>query len=204
MSALTDMLGTTQRGHQSYSGLDPSRLGSNTLQGWGNASQSTYKPSVTQQTYQDPSTGEWVNQGNGWVGAGGMRVSDLGGYLGMRGQQKQGADFGQYQNQLNALLQNPSSIQNDPSYQFRLGQGQQAIERSAAARGMGASGNVLAELAKYGQGMASEEYGNQFNRLRDLMRGAQQFGLDSGYYAPNPHGIFGGGVGGTSNKTSFY
>jgi len=95
-----------------------------------------------------------------------------------------GSDFSGYQNQLNALMQNPSSIQNDPSYQFRLQGGEQAINRSAAARGMGNSGNVLAELTKYGQGMASEEYGNQFNRLNDLMRNSQRFGIETGYYKP--------------------
>lgn len=102
----------------------------------------------------------------------------------MTSQVRQGSDFSGYQNQLQGLLNNPSSIQNDPSYQFRLNQGNQAINRSAAARGMLGSGNVLAELAKYGQGMASEEYGNQFNRLSDLMKNAQQFGLNAGYYAP--------------------
>jgi len=56
----------------------------------------------------------------------------------------------------------------DPSYQFRFNQGQNALERSQAARGMNLSGNALAELNNYGQNMASTEYGNQFNRLSAL------------------------------------
>lgn len=103
-------------------------------------------------------------------------------YMAMRQQVSQGSTFAPYQTRLQGLLNDPSNIQNDPSYQFRLQQGNQAINRSAAAKGMLGSGNVLAELAKYGQGMASEEYGNQFNRLSDLMRGAQRFGLASGYF----------------------
>ncbi len=96
--------------------------------------------------------------------------------------QTQGADFSGWQNQLMGLLNNPSSIQNDPSYQFRLDQGNQAINRSAAAKGMSNSGNVLAELMKYGQGMASEELGNKTNTLANLMGGAQKFGIATDYF----------------------
>lgn len=107
-----------------------------------------------------------------------------GGFAQARNLQAQGADFTGYQNQLNQLLQDPSKIQQTAGYQFQLGQGNEAINRSAAAKGMLNSGNVLAELAKYGQGMASTEYGNQVNRLAGLMQGAQNFGVSSGYYNP--------------------
>jgi hypothetical protein len=60
----------------------------------------------------------------------------------------------------------------DPSYQFRLQQGQQAVERSAAAKGLLGSGNVLQELTQYGQGMASTEYQNQFTRLLSASQNA--------------------------------
>lgn len=102
--------------------------------------------------------------------------------------QTQGADFSGWQNQLMDLLKNPSSIQNDPSYQFRLGQGTQAINRSAAAKGMLGSGNVLAELAKFGQGMASEELGNKTNTLAALMGGAQKFGVATDYFKQPNYG----------------
>ena len=95
-----------------------------------------------------------------------------------------GADFMPYMNQLQDLLRDPNKIKETGAYKFRQDQQNQAINRSAAAKGMLVSGNVLAELAKYGQGMASTEYGNQVNRLSDLMRGAQNFGLQSGYYQP--------------------
>lgn len=58
----------------------------------------------------------------------------------------------------------PSQIANDPGYQFRMAQGQQALERSASARGMLNSGGAMKSLARYSQGVASDEYQNAWNR----------------------------------------
>ena len=55
----------------------------------------------------------------------------------------------------------------DPGYQFRMQQGQQALERSAAARGGALGGGALKSLTRYGQGVASEEYGNAYNRFNN-------------------------------------
>lgn len=73
----------------------------------------------------------------------------------------------QYQPQLQEMIQGKFDP-TDPSYKFRFEQGQQATERAAAAAGMGVSGNALTALTQYGQGMASTEYQNQFNRLSQL------------------------------------
>lgn len=73
-----------------------------------------------------------------------------------------------YENRLQKLMENPDSIQNSGAYRFAFDQGQQAIERSAAAKGMLNSGNVLAELARYGQGMASQQYDKEADRLGNL------------------------------------
>jgi hypothetical protein len=54
--------------------------------------------------------------------------------------------------------------QNDPGYQFRLNQGEQALQNSAAARGDLLSGNTLAAAQQYGQDYASNEYSNVYNR----------------------------------------
>jgi hypothetical protein len=54
----------------------------------------------------------------------------------------------------------------DPSYQFRLDQGNKSLERSAAARGGLISGNTGGALMNYGQGLASQEYNNAFNRYQ--------------------------------------
>lgn len=70
-----------------------------------------------------------------------------------------------YEQRLQQLVNNPNSISDSNAYKFRFNQGQQALERGAAAKGMLNSGNTLAALAQYGQGMASDEYGNEVSRL---------------------------------------
>jgi len=59
-----------------------------------------------------------------------------------------------------------SDFQEDPGYQFRMQQGQQALERSAAARGGLLSGRAGKDMTNYAQGAASQEYGNAFNRFQ--------------------------------------
>ena len=61
-------------------------------------------------------------------------------------------------------LSNLAQIDQSPSYQWRYNQGLEAVNRTAAAKGMLGSGNRLAELTKYGQGMASQEYEAEFQR----------------------------------------
>lgn len=56
----------------------------------------------------------------------------------------------------------------DPSYKFRFNQGMEAVNRSMAASGLLNSGNRIAALVDYGQGQASTEYANQFQRLAQL------------------------------------
>lgn len=53
----------------------------------------------------------------------------------------------------------------DPGYQFRLAEGQKAIERSASARGGLNSTGTMKNLARYSQDFASNEYGNAYNRF---------------------------------------
>lgn len=55
----------------------------------------------------------------------------------------------------------------DPGYDFRMQQGQQALERSAAARGGALSGGALKGIARYGQDYASGEYQNAYNRFNN-------------------------------------
>lgn len=58
-----------------------------------------------------------------------------------------------------------------PGYQFRLDEGNKAIERAASAGGYlpggpgGESGAFTKGLMRYGQGLASQEFGEHFNRL---------------------------------------
>jgi len=60
-----------------------------------------------------------------------------------------------------------ADFQKDPGYDFRMQEGQKALERSAAASGGLMSGNFAKELAKYGQDYASNEYGNAYNRFNN-------------------------------------
>jgi hypothetical protein len=60
----------------------------------------------------------------------------------------------------------------DPGYQFRLQQGQEALERSGAARGVTRTGGTLKDIVDYGQRAASQEYGNVYNRM------AGQYGMN--------------------------
>lgn len=55
-------------------------------------------------------------------------------------------------------------LESDPGYQFRLREGEKAIERSAAARGGLATGSTLKALQGYGQGLASQEFQNAYQR----------------------------------------
>ena len=54
----------------------------------------------------------------------------------------------------------------DPSYNFRYEQGQRAAQNAMNAGGGLLSGNTLRGLTEYGQGAASQEYGNAFNRFQ--------------------------------------
>ena len=55
----------------------------------------------------------------------------------------------------------------DPGYTFRLKQGEQGINRAAVAGGGRYSGATLKALAGYNSGMASQEYGNAYNRFNN-------------------------------------
>ena len=89
---------------------------------------------------------------------------------------RQRADLAPYQTAgTNALaeLQNTRYIpfgqdqfQVDPGYRFRLAEGLKGLEHSASARGGMLTGGTLKAITNYGQGAASQEYGNAFNRYQ--------------------------------------
>jgi hypothetical protein len=90
----------------------------------------------------------------------------------LAGQMGQTSPSGVYQDKL-AQMANGTFSPDDPSYQWRFQQGQQAAERSLAARGLLNSGNAAIELQQYGQGAASQEYGAQFNRMLQGLAGTE-------------------------------
>lgn len=70
---------------------------------------------------------------------------------------------------LNALNSGDySAFHADPGYQFAFNQGLQGLDRSAASRGSLFSGGHSADLIRYGQGMADQQYGQFYNRLMGL------------------------------------
>jgi hypothetical protein len=71
---------------------------------------------------------------------------------------------GVYNQLLNKIQEGPGEFTESPGYQFRLGQGVQALERGAAARGRQLSGAQGKALTRYGQDYASNEYDNFLRR----------------------------------------
>ena len=63
---------------------------------------------------------------------------------------------------------NPDQLFNSPGYQFRVNQGNQALQNSAAAKGLTRTGGTLKDFIDYNQNFASQEYGQEFNRARDI------------------------------------
>lgn len=60
-----------------------------------------------------------------------------------------------------------ADYQQDPGYQFRLAEGNKALNAAASARGMGHSGATLKSLLKYNQNFATEDYTNAYNRYNN-------------------------------------
>jgi len=126
-----------------------------------------------------------ATRANDYIQAQGNNAQDLINKNAASAQNLVQGDFAPYQavgstaaSGLNGALQNPFqfNLADDPGYQFRLAQGQKAIEQSAAARGGAVSGGALKALTQYGQGFASNEYQNAFARhqqqLQNLFQGA--------------------------------
>lgn len=63
------------------------------------------------------------------------------------------------------LIADPSSVRSLPAYDFLMGEGTKAIDRSAAAGGSLFSGRTGKALTAYGQNLADKTYGDQLARL---------------------------------------
>lgn len=83
-----------------------------------------------------------------------MELLGLGGNAGAAGYGRYARDFGM------------QDYQQDPGYQFRLSEGLKALGHTAGARGGLVSGQTMKEFERYRQRLASEEYGNAFNRYQ--------------------------------------
>lgn len=85
-----------------------------------------------------------------------------GGNMGSLGGMNQGGPF-------NGL--SLAEFQGSPGFQFAADQGEQAIQRSAFARGTGLTGGTLKALAGYRIGLANQDYGNAFQRAYQQNQG---------------------------------
>jgi hypothetical protein len=88
-----------------------------------------------------------------------------------------------------------SAFEASPGYQFRLDEGNQALDRMAAARGMRFSGAAAKDAMRFGQGIGSQEYGNFVGRVTD------QFNRDYGVQQDEMNALRGlSGVGQTATQ----
>jgi hypothetical protein len=60
-----------------------------------------------------------------------------------------------------------ADYQADPGYAFRLSEGMKQLGAGARASGGAVSGRTMMGAQNYAQGLASQEYGNAYNRFRD-------------------------------------
>jgi hypothetical protein len=110
----------------------------------------------------------------GGLGLGSSLASALGGFQQNKSLNKQENQLLQAQGQQLGNLENlnPVDVQNDPGYQFNLQQGQQGLDRRAAANGGYFSGGALKDAAQYNQDFANNYYQQAYGRQADKV-GAQ-------------------------------
>lgn len=75
--------------------------------------------------------------------------------------------------QKKAMMGDWSGFNQSPDYQYALDQGVKMQDRSAASRGRLYSGGYGEDLTKFGQGLATQNYGNYMNRLAGLSNTGQ-------------------------------
>ena len=84
-----------------------------------------------------------------------------------------------------AMLQPGYDYKTSPGYDFRFSEGQRAVESGAASKGMLMSGGTLKDLVRFGDGVASADYGDQFNRMMAVASGGQQAATSGAAAAQN-------------------
>lgn len=88
----------------------------------------------------------------------------------------------------------PDDLENDPGYQFRLAEGNKALDRQFSASGMSQSGAALKAAQQWGQGLAQTAFDDDFQRwLRENAQLAGQAG--QGFQAAGDMGGIFGNIG---------
>ncbi len=104
-----------------------------------------------------------------------------------------GVDTGKPRSERFGYLTRPFEFEADPGYQFRLREGEKALNRLLSSRGLFFSGRAGRELMRYGQDYASNEFQKAYNRYADeINRLYRMFsGLsDTGRLAATQSGAF--------------
>lgn len=73
-----------------------------------------------------------------------------------------------------------SALAQYPGYQFTMDQGVQALDRSAASKGLLLSGGQLKDVTAYGQGLASTQYQNAVANISSLASLGENAGANTG------------------------
>lgn len=132
------------------------------------ASQAGYLNYLAQEDALNFQKQEWNTQQQNlapWLQTGKAGLSQLAQLLGI-GKDNGTGGYGSLLQGFNTPFVAPTAAteQNDPGYQFRLKQGDIALENSAAARGGLLSSGTAKEEQQFGQDYASNEYQNVYNR----------------------------------------
>ena len=181
-SVLGSVISSGASGAASDAQIQASRIAASTQQNMFNQTQQAVSP-----WYTAGSAGLYGEEqalglipggtgGQGWSSGGGVTLPQLLGLSPMSGG-----------NSMTSILQNT------PGYQWQLGQGEQAIQNSAAAKGGLIGGNTLTALQNYGQGQANQTWqqylGNYmsgyFNPMTNLAQNGQNAALGVGALGAN-------------------
>ena len=120
---------------------------------------------------------DWIRNDRGRIKATGQGHwnNDLNAYVDRRGRPKkhqtappEGWQDPSTQTDIDTTQGTDYNFQTDPGYQFRFEEGQRALDRGAAARGGLLSGGYGRKAIRYGQGFASNEYTNVYNRIANI------------------------------------
>lgn len=163
-----------------------------------------------------------------WLQSGGLAQSALAGALGLNphyDSSQTDSSTGATGDDMNKTAMNfqgaltkqftPSDLTTDPSYKWRLDQGEKALQASAAARGGLLTGQGLKDISDYGQNAASQEYqaafdrynvnqNNLYNRLAGLSGTGQVASGNTGEYGQNMANQVGGNLLNGASRGSYY
>lgn len=141
------------------------------------------------------------------MGGGGLSMTKPGtpGTPEMMGGDPNDPNFGQLTHQFGL-----EDFKASPSYQFNLEQGKLALDKASASRGKFYAPSTLQDIAKFSQGLASNEYqnaysnyqsnmGNIWNRLNSLSSGGQNAAAQLGGFGTSLGQQLGSNITGAGN-----